>query len=646
MGQVVENVPLYPGKRYQVRSARDAAPVVRVEVWTGSRGRGWRTLPANRSKESAAVLVHHEAAMARKTDMASGEGQSRARRSSRADSRAPKPPRASEIEAFRRDSALEKPSLGPVSKQEARRALAGKPSPAGEASKAPSRRQVQAFRDASAMEKPALGPVSRQQAVAAISGKPSSGRRPARAAARADYKAQFGIDAPRSVSAAYLNASVAKERAFNDRFNVRNPTLPSAAAGTASSRRSEVEAFRRDSALEKPALGPVSERKARKSVSGAGARKGRSLVLEHDRRVADLRSATGVTPGKPANRRISPYLRSPAGQAKLAQLNQTLGEMQAILKTPGWQAQQRAGFSRGNYDPYGRPLRPPGNLAVGAQVASVGLAAAGTVVQAGLAYRESKARGDSTSRAAWEGMKAAAPGAVILAGKPAGAALSNAGGHLLNFAGSMVDNLGPGRAVLGMGMSAAGMPWASAAIAPEMYLGAGAAALGGTAKVVGGVLKIAGKAAAPAMATVGAVQGAREDSLKPMRGAARGAVRALDPTGIYNPTSGWFGKGYGEMAFDKAFGGPQQYDKASMEPEGLSPGARGQRSVDLRNAQFRAANERYMAMRDAARQTDPDKKRKGWSNAARIGAAKARGAVNLPYGGDPSAGPQQWRGPM
>lgn len=56
-------------------------------------------------------------------------------------------------------------------------------------------------------------------------------------------------------------------------------------------------------------------------------------------------------------------------------------------------------------------------------------------------------------------------------------------------------------------------------------------------------------------------------------------------------------------------------------------------------ASFQAASDRFQAMRAAAATSDPGEKKKGWSNAARIGAYKARMAksggspTNLPYGG-------------
>ena len=55
---------------------------------------------------------------------------------------------------------------------------------------------------------------------------------------------------------------------------------------------------------------------------------------------------------------------------------------------------------------------------------------------------------------------------------------------------------------------------------------------------------------------------------------------------------------------------------------------------------YAAAAKRYAAMKAAA-QSEPEKRPKGWSNAARIAAAKARGA-EVPYGGHAEQGPPQW----
>jgi hypothetical protein len=59
--QIVENVPLYPGKRYRLTwyNAEQVIPCVSVEVWSGSRGRTWRTLDgqARRRKEQQAAIA-------------------------------------------------------------------------------------------------------------------------------------------------------------------------------------------------------------------------------------------------------------------------------------------------------------------------------------------------------------------------------------------------------------------------------------------------------------------------------------------------------------------------------------------------------------------------------------------------------------
>lgn len=57
-------------------------------------------------------------------------------------------------------------------------------------------------------------------------------------------------------------------------------------------------------------------------------------------------------------------------------------------------------------------------------------------------------------------------------------------------------------------------------------------------------------------------------------------------------------------------------------------------------ATYAAAAKRYAAMKEAAA-AEPEKRPRGWSNAARIAAAKARGA-EVPYGGHAEQGPPQW----
>jgi hypothetical protein len=85
------------------------------------------------------------------------------------------------------------------------------------------------------------------------------------------------------------------------------------------------------------------------------------------------------------------------------------------------------------------------------------------------------------------------------------------------------------------------------------------------------------------------------------------------------------------------------------------PGEKTGHGGDQRSGAFERANqsfERHEAARQSqspqspAGQNSPGApwggKRRGWSNQARIAAAKARGLQNLPYGGDPNAGPSEW----
>lgn len=71
------------------------------------------------------------------------------------------------------------------------------------------------------------------------------------------------------------------------------------------------------------------------------------------------------------------------------------------------------------------------------------------------------------------------------------------------------------------------------------------------------------------------------------------------------------------------------------------------RLTDQQQSLYADASKRHEAMREAA-QSDGTGKKQGWSNAARIGAYKARmenagqSADSLPYGGNPANGPSQW----
>jgi hypothetical protein len=187
---------------------------------------------------------------------------------------------------------------------------------------------------------------------------------------------------------------------------------------------------------------------------------------------------------------------------------------------------------------------------------SHGLNAIGTIAAAGKAYKETGSKS--------EALKAAAPGAAASLASPVGHVLGKAGDFLLSGAAGAIEAEAAftgARPLIGSAMLMSGVmaPMGAGLLLPEIAVGsAGVAGVG--LKIAGGALKIAGKAAAPLAAGIGAVSGAMEDTAKPGRGAVRGAVRALDPTGIYNPFGGaghrWFDKGLGEMAINKVWGGP------------------------------------------------------------------------------------------
>lgn len=261
-----------------------------------------------------------------------------------------------------------------------------------------------------------------------------------------------------------------------------------------------------------------------------------------------------------------------------------------------------ADWSR-NHDP--KPFAQKG-FAINA-----GVTLLGSGVAAGKAYRET----GSVKEAA----KAAAPGLGLLTAGPAGHVLSHMGDKALSVAGALWDSVSFDRALLSTGAAALDMPGLAVVVAPEIAGGAIVGGAGVALKLAGGALKVASKVAAPAMAAYGAYKGAQGDRNK-VRGAVRGVVSTFDMSSI------WKDKGYGERAVDKVAGKP--------DVRRFAPG-------DAQS--YAAANERFTAMRQAAQTTNPTGKKRGYSNAARIGAAKARGVQNLPYGGDPNAGPEAWR---
>lgn len=245
--------------------------------------------------------------------------------------------------------------------------------------------------------------------------------------------------------------------------------------------------------------------------------------------------------------------------------------------------------------------------------ANTGLAVVGTGVAAAQAFNRAKQEGKSTGEAMGAGALAAAPGALMLGGSKIGAALSTAGSVGMEVGKEAIK----GGTTLSMGNVATNFAIAKGGMA----VWAGGAAL----KTAGEVLKGASKVAGPAMMAWHVYQGAKEDQGSAAVGAGRGLVRSLDPSGIVTGIGAGLGawkdgRGLGERAYDAAFGGPTQGRLSSTQAQ-----------------TFARADTNYDHMGQGQPQATSE--RPGWSPEARIAAAQARGAVNLPYGGDPTQAP-------
>lgn len=192
---------------------------------------------------------------------------------------------------------------------------------------------------------------------------------------------------------------------------------------------------------------------------------------------------------------------------------------------------------------------------------NTGLAVAGTGITVANAFNRARAEGKSAGDAAIDAAKAGAVPAAIAAANP----ISRGAGHVASGAFELSKAM----------MSQTG--FLDFAVL-NMFFAKGAVISGAVGVAAKGVeigAKIAGKVAAPAVAAYGAYQGSKEDVMSPGRGAARGAIRTLDPTGIF------MAKGLGERAFDAAFGSAAPAGQATPAPKRLS---------DAQAKSFNAAN--------------------------------------------------------
>lgn len=151
------------------------------------------------------------------------------------------------------------------------------------------------------------------------------------------------------------------------------------------------------------------------------------------------------------------------------------------------------------------------------------------------------------------------------------------------------------------------------------------------------VSKTAGKLILPVTMAWSAAQGAREDQGSMLRGAVRGAVRALDPTQMFME------RGLGERAVDATLGSMPKPQAPSLWNQKLSPWQQGSafgppmqhgRLTADQQRQFADANASF-AVRQAQAATAKaeaakEKGARGWANpAVQMAAQQARGVENV-----------------
>lgn len=168
------------------------------------------------------------------------------------------------------------------------------------------------------------------------------------------------------------------------------------------------------------------------------------------------------------------------------------------------------------------------------QTVNTGLMVAGVAAAAGRGFHEAKAQGKSTG----EAVVAGATNAAIPAAIAAAPAIAKGAGHVASGAfavsGALIE-------------AGAGSITDWMLSFPLMKAGLASGAVGVAAKGVEIGAKVVGRVATPAMAAYGAYQGAKEAQGKGENmtvGAARGVVRAFDPSTIF------MRRGVGERVFD------------------------------------------------------------------------------------------------
>jgi hypothetical protein len=142
--------------------------------------------------------------------------------------------------------------------------------------------------------------------------------------------------------------------------------------------------------------------------------------------------------------------------------------------------------------------------------------------------------------------------------------------------------------------------------------------------------KVAGKYALPAALAMGAVTGAMKDENR-LRGAGRGMISALDPTGIFMK------KGLAERGYDAVFGEqdrPQSQQPRLNRNNPNTDFGSGKGSINVgrhnradaapaRDRKFDVANASYEGMQAAKQPAAANPGKRGWANPVTQAAAKA-----------------------
>jgi len=373
--------------------------------------------------------------------------------------------------------------------------------------------------------------------------------------AREDYRATFGKDAAKSLTTSQMDNAVARQR---------NRAAEHARLGNAvqsinapASRGLDIEGMVRQRAAELTAKTNPNVDAVRNLDAKAMSAKRKVFDAPDQAKIIDARNATA---------------RSLAEQAKFTGVDAGRGAAARDLVARNTSDLSRLGNDAhmGTTSHVPAPPAPPSapkppmlsRLGEAYGKAQTGLTVIAAGAQGAHAFHDAREHGASVGAAAYEGMKAAAPSAALTVAHPVGSALANAGKAMTAHAAKILD----GASALDSSIATAGVALDSPLLIAmtDTGLGVGLGMGGWASRGVGATLKAAGKVALPAAAAVGAYQGAKEDT-NTVRGAGRGVVRSLDPTGIVTGLTG-HGPGLAERVYDAAFGKAQARFKAAAAP--------------------------------------------------------------------------------